>query len=102
MDGRTIDTLTADDTFPTKTPNSHSSTRRVIATIPLARGSVNYLLGRLDPAIAAYREALALEARPEIHLNLGRALRAQGLLAEAERELARAVRLDPRLAAEAR
>ena len=69
--------------------------------IPLARGSVNYLLGRLDPAIAAYREALALEARPEIHLNLGRALRAQGLLAEAERELARAVRLDPRLAAEA-
>jgi len=68
--------------------------------IPLARGSVLYLLGRLEPAIAAYREALRLEPRPEIYLNLGRALRAHGEVAEGEREMARAARLDPLLAAE--
>jgi tetratricopeptide (TPR) repeat protein len=68
--------------------------------VPLARGSVLYLLGRLEPSIAAYREALRLEARPEIYLNLGRALRAHGEVAEGEREMARAARLDPRLAAE--
>ncbi len=68
--------------------------------IPLARGSVLYLLGRLEPAIAAYREALRLEPRPEIYLNLGRALRAHGEVAEGEQALARAVRLDPRLGSE--
>jgi tetratricopeptide (TPR) repeat protein len=52
--------------------------------VPLARGSVLLLLGRLDEAIASYRAALELEPRPEIHLNLGRALAAAGRPAEAE------------------
>jgi len=68
--------------------------------IPLARGSVYYLLGRLEPAIESYRAALRLEARPEVHLNLGRALYAHGATAEGEREMRRGTRLDPRLARE--
>ena len=35
VDGKSIDSWTADETFPTKTPNGHSSTRRVIANVPL-------------------------------------------------------------------
>ena len=42
---KTIDSWTADDTFPTKTPNGHSSTRRVIENIQLAPGSVIQITG---------------------------------------------------------
>jgi O-antigen ligase len=40
--------------------------------IPIARGSLFFLLGREQAAIRAYEEALALEARSEIYANLGR------------------------------
>jgi Flp pilus assembly protein TadD len=66
--------------------------------VPLARGSVLLLLGRLDEAISSYRQALALEPRPEIHLNLGRALVAAGRRDEAERHFALVREIDPRLA----
>jgi len=66
--------------------------------VPLARGSVLLLLGRLDEAIASYRQALALEPRPEIHLNLGRALAAAGRRDEAERHFALVRAIDSRLA----
>src|SRR4029453_6627546 len=45
---KTIDSWTADDTFPTKTPNGHSSTRRVIENIQLAPGSVIQITGVPD------------------------------------------------------
>jgi tetratricopeptide (TPR) repeat protein len=66
--------------------------------VPLARGSVLLLLGRRDEAISSYRQALELEPRPEIHLNLGRALAAAGRRDEAERHFALVRALDPRLA----
>jgi tetratricopeptide (TPR) repeat protein len=65
--------------------------------IPIARGAQFLLLGRPDEAIAAYRAAAALEPRPEIDLNLGRALWSRGSRAEAREAFARAVRLDPML-----
>jgi Flp pilus assembly protein TadD len=66
--------------------------------IPVARGT-QYLLARNgDQAAVAYREALALEPRPEIHLNLGRALLMAGDREGARRELRLALRLDPHLA----
>ncbi len=71
---------------------------RADVRVPLARGSVQLLLGRLDDAIASYRQALALEPRPEIHLNLGRALAAAGRRAEAEPHFALVRQLDWRLA----
>jgi tetratricopeptide (TPR) repeat protein len=66
--------------------------------LPLARGSVLLLLGEPRRAIAAYRAALAIEPRAEIYLNLGRAQGMVGATEEARRNLALAVRLDPRLA----
>jgi tetratricopeptide (TPR) repeat protein len=61
----------------------------------LARGSQFLLLGRPEAAATAYREALAVEPRPEIYLNLGRALAAAGDREAARRAFADAVALDP-------
>lgn len=66
--------------------------------IPMARGGQFILLRRPHAAIEAYGEALALEPRPEIYLNLARAHRAAGDAARAEEALARVARLDPYLA----
>jgi Flp pilus assembly protein TadD len=66
--------------------------------IPVARGTQYLLLRNGDSAAAAYREALTLEPRPEIHLNLGRALLMAGDREGARRELGLAMRLDPHLA----
>lgn len=66
--------------------------------IPMARGGQFILLRRPHAAIEAYGEALALEPRPEIYLNLARAYRAAGDAARAEEALARVSRLDPYLA----
>lgn len=66
----------------------------------VARGSQYLVLGRGEPAAAAYREALALEPRPETHLNLGRALKLLRRDDEAARELALALRLSPHLVRE--
>lgn len=66
--------------------------------IPIARGSQHYLLGSSGAAVAAYRQALELEPRPEIYLNLGRAELAAGRLEEARRAFRLAVRLDSKLA----
>jgi Flp pilus assembly protein TadD len=68
--------------------------------IPIARGSQYLLLRRPDEAIAAYREAAALEPRPEIDLNLGRALWMRGDKDAARQAFRRAVRLNPALRAE--
>jgi tetratricopeptide (TPR) repeat protein len=66
--------------------------------IPIARGSQHLLLGSPDAAIEAYREAMALEPRPEIYLNLGRAEQAAGRPEEAQRDFKTAVQLDAKLA----
>ena len=63
----------------------------------VARGSVYFLLGRMDQAIAGYESALRLEPRPEIYFNIGRAKLAQGDPVAANVALARAVRIDPKL-----
>jgi len=65
--------------------------------VPIARGSQFLLLKRPDEAIAAYQVANALEPRPEIDLNLGRAFRLRGDAAAADAAFARARRLDARL-----
>ncbi len=65
--------------------------------VRMARGSVYFLLGRLDQAIAGYEDALRLEPRPEIYFNIGRARLAQQDRAAADAAFARAIRLDPRL-----
>jgi tetratricopeptide (TPR) repeat protein len=65
--------------------------------VPIARGSQYLLLRRPAEALAAYREAAALEPRPEIDLNIGRALWMQGARDDARRAFARAVRLNPLL-----
>lgn len=62
--------------------------------IPLALGSQYLLLGRPEKAAESYREALALEPRPEIYLNLGKALRLSGQEQEANQCFDRAIRLD--------
>lgn len=63
--------------------------------VPMARGSQFLLLRRPDEALAAYREAAALEPRPEIDLNIGRALWMRGSKEEARVAFARAVKLNP-------
>lgn len=65
--------------------------------VPIARGTQYLLLHRPNEAIAAYREASALESRPEIELNLGRALWMKGEHAAAREAFTRAVRLNPLL-----
>ncbi len=64
----------------------------------VALGAQHLLLGHAESAIAAYRQALALEPRPEIYLNLARAQRLAGRDEEARAELATALRLAPHLA----
>jgi tetratricopeptide (TPR) repeat protein len=66
--------------------------------IPIARGSIFYLLGSPQSALDAYRQAEALEPRPEIDLNIGRALLQSGQTEEARAAFRRAVRLAPHLA----
>ena len=65
--------------------------------IPIARGSQYYLLRQPQAAVEAYEEALRLEPRPEIYLNLGRALDLAGRRDEASRAFFLASRMDPRL-----
>ena len=66
--------------------------------IPIARGAQYLLLGNGISAAQAYREALALEPRPETYLNLGRALAGAGQEEEAREQFRIALRLDPNLA----
>lgn len=66
--------------------------------VPIARGSQHLLFGSPEAAIEPYRAAAALEPRPEIYLNLGRAEWMAGRTEEAHRDFALALRLDPRLA----
>lgn len=66
----------------------------------VALGAQYLLLGRAERAIGVYREALALEPRPETHLNLARALSMAGRTEEARTELATALRLAPHLASQ--
>ncbi len=47
-------------------------------TVPLMRGSQHLLLRDPHAALRAYNEALALEPRSEIYLNIGRAHRMAG------------------------
>jgi tetratricopeptide (TPR) repeat protein len=68
--------------------------------IPLARGTQFLLLRRPAEAIASYEAALALEPRPEIHLNPGRAFLLQGDRTRARAAFTRAVELNPLLRAE--
>jgi tetratricopeptide (TPR) repeat protein len=68
--------------------------------LPLARGSQHLLLRQGQAAISAYEEALKLEPRPEIYLNLGRALALEGRIEEARQNFRIAMRLSPRLAPE--
>jgi tetratricopeptide (TPR) repeat protein len=65
--------------------------------VPIARGSQYLLFGDPEMAIESYRAAAALEPRPEIYLNLGRAESVHNP-DEARRDFALAVRLDSRLA----
>ena len=67
-------------------------------SLPLARGSQHLLLGSGEAAIEAYSEALRLEPRPEIYLNLGRAQLLVRQNAAARQSFLTAVRLDPNLA----
>jgi tetratricopeptide (TPR) repeat protein len=62
-----------------------------------ARGDLLLLMGRLEGAEAAYREALQLEPRSEIYFNLGLTLWAAGSQQEALEVFWRAVKIDPRL-----
>lgn len=65
------------------------------AEIELARGGQLLLLGRPEEAVEAYARALAIEPRPEIYLNLGRALAASGDEAAALDAFERAIVLAP-------
>ena len=63
----------------------------------MALGSQYMLIGRPRAALDTYEEALALEPRPEIYLNMGLAYRALGRRPEAEGAFRDALRLDPGL-----
>lgn len=67
------------------------------AALPLARGSQHLLLDRPEEAIEAYLRALALERRPETHLNLGRAYARRGQPTQAREHFQAAVTLAPHL-----
>jgi hypothetical protein len=63
--------------------------------LPLAIGSYHLLAGRPQSAEEWYRKGLAIEVRPELLLNLGRALHQQGREDEAQAYLARLQKLEP-------
>jgi Flp pilus assembly protein TadD len=65
--------------------------------IPMQIGSQYMMLGELEPARSAYFEALRLEMRPEILVNLGKVRYGQGARPEAIRLFRKAVLLDPRM-----
>jgi tetratricopeptide (TPR) repeat protein len=65
--------------------------------IPIARGSQYLLLDRPEAAEEAYLEALRLEPRSEVYLDLGRAQWMAGRREEALRNFGLAMRLDPLL-----
>jgi tetratricopeptide (TPR) repeat protein len=66
--------------------------------IPIARGSQFLVFGSPDAAVESYAAAAALEPRPEIYFNIGRAELMARHPDEARRSFALALRLDPRLA----
>ncbi len=66
--------------------------------IPIARGAQHLLLGSAEAAEEAYIEALHLEPRPEIYLNLGRAQLLAGTPDAARQSFSTATKLDPHLA----
>ena len=68
--------------------------------VPMARGSQYLLLRRPADALAAYEEGARQEPRPEIFLNIGRAARMLGDTRRARDAFARAIRLNPLLAAQ--
>jgi O-antigen ligase len=68
--------------------------------VPIAKGTQFLLLRQPDAALAAYRAAAALEPRPEIDLNIGRALQMKGDHNGARAAFARALRLNPMLRSE--
>jgi tetratricopeptide (TPR) repeat protein len=61
----------------------------------VARGSQYLLRGRHAAAIKTYEEALSLEPRPEIYLNMGRALLMSGEGEDADESFALAFRIHP-------
>jgi tetratricopeptide (TPR) repeat protein len=65
--------------------------------IPIARGSQYLLLDRPAAAEEAYLEALRLEPRSEVYLDLGRAQWMAGRREEALRNFGLAMHLDPLL-----
>jgi tetratricopeptide (TPR) repeat protein len=65
--------------------------------IPIALGSQYLLLDRPEPAEQVYLEALRLEPRSEVYLDLGRAQWMAGRREEALRSFGVALRLDPLL-----
>ncbi len=65
--------------------------------VPIARGAQHLLLGSPEAAEEAYGDALRLEPRPEIYLNLGRAQLAHAP-EDARKSFGTAVTLDPNLA----
>ncbi|MGE0639829.1 MAG: hypothetical protein AB7G12_14205 [Thermoanaerobaculia bacterium] len=65
--------------------------------IQVAIGSQYFLRGDFEKALATYREARRLEARPEILLNMGKANQMLGRKNAARFLYGRAVRLDPAL-----
>lgn len=55
----------------------------------------NLILGRRDPALRAFQDALKIEHRPEIYFDLGTTLLEEGRVAEATPFLIKAVRFNP-------
>ena len=66
--------------------------------VPIARGSQYLVFGSPEAAIESYAAAAALEPRPEIYLNLGRADLFARRPEEARHNFSLALRLDPHLA----
>ena len=66
----------------------------------VALGSEHFLLSDFPAARAAYEDALRLEPRPEIYLNLGKSYYAAGDPEPSKTYFARAMKLDPSLGRE--